>query len=260
MEKVTRAQALYQQQQRLSTIIDQRSALIQKIGTGKVEVGSSWEATLRVGRVRRDVGFSIAKKQVVLQELSNQIGGYERAQGYQEEILLRQQQLGKIAELHAQGYLSKEILSQYQTEYEKLLAEPTTNVYLRRGLELLHEETTSTVTPTENDQATNSEQGKEEGKPPEFELPNGVVVTGKEAQVLILLDRATSDNVALRDELIGILMPNFLPEVARRKFSSHMGVIRKLIESSSGKSWQIIGKGLTADEFGYYIQKNEENT
>lgn len=262
MERVSPGQVLYQQRQCLSIFIEKRSALLERIGTGEVKVGSSWEATLKVGRTRRDVSMSVVKKQIALQDVNNQIAGYERAQGYQDEIVLRQRQLGQMAELQAQGYLREEVLRDYQARYEDLVAEPETNFYLRRGLELLQQEhatIVSTTTPIQRDQQSDTERLDSSNEIPQFNLPNGKIVIGKTAEILQSLQMTAKDSMVKLDELAQRMYPGVERTVARKRVKAQVSYAKHVLSREGEHALDVIGvTGLTTADFAYYLKRNGE--
>ncbi len=244
---------------RLTQILAERVSLIGRIGTGEVKVGSSWENTLKVGRVRSVVKASVNRKKEELNNLNQELDAYGQARGYLNELDLRQRQLAEMSEMVAQGNLSKDDLHIYQSEYEKLVSLPQKNPTLQSGIERLKAEeakekegNVTLVTPGM------SKVGAEKPEDTEgFELPNGKAYKGKTAKLLSLLSHTSEDKLVTIDGLSEALYPGIVSKEAERKTSALLSRIRKLL---IGTDWSIIcfydRKGKNRNEKGlYYLNK-----
>jgi hypothetical protein len=141
------------QRNRVSQIAQEREALIDRIGTGEIKVGSSWENTLRVGEVRGRVRSSAARLNEKLTSINTSISEYHNAQDYLKELQLRESQLSIMSEHVASGNLPEDILLAYQQEYTELLSRPESNIQLKNGLSKIQAENDSQKSKEAHDQS-----------------------------------------------------------------------------------------------------------
>lgn len=109
-----------EQRDRLAHIASQREALVDVIGTGQVRIGSSWENTLKVGRVRARVNVSVTRLRRELTHVNQDIIITEQTKYHLGQLTLRQLQLAQMSAMVSERNLSEDILRQYQQEYTAL--------------------------------------------------------------------------------------------------------------------------------------------
>lgn len=113
----------------LSILISQRESLVGRIGTGAVKEGSSWDNTLKVGRVRRKVKASAERFNG---ELDSMAQGF--AKQYVDLRSLREKQLADMKTMVEEKNLSVESARHFEKEFEELNLLPEKNEFLKRGL------------------------------------------------------------------------------------------------------------------------------
>lgn len=223
MEKGTSAQDLAQKREQLTHVIDQRRALIDKIGTGDVQLGSSWENTLRVGRVREKVFDSVQRHE----EQRRIITAQEELLRYQENLSLRREQLTEMRRLQQDGYLPDSVVDRYQQEYASLVMLPETSEPLRRGLDL---------------QGEPHEQESSSATVPEYALPNGRVVVGRSAEILSALNETTAENPLSIDAVVQQIYPGVDKRVAVKRLKAQLTYARNLLDRQGETSLEIISE------------------
>lgn len=266
---------LEQQRDRLAHVVSQREALVDRIGTGQVKIGSSWENTLRIGHVRAKVKASVARLGGELTQIDQEINITGQARDYLTQIEVRQKQLGEMSELVTEGNLPEEILKQYQQEYSTLVALPDTNPALKRAVERIREEEArrqrqagpeQPITPPTPVEAPPPQPGAIE--PDErrigsrrFQLPSGEVVGGKVGELLSLLSGAAKENLITSDQIMEALWPEVDFKTGRGRLSF---VIHKAREVLSGTGVEIegilppVGQRKRTDKGGYYLRREDE--
>lgn len=235
---------LAQKQAHLSQLLNQREALVPKIGTGEVQLGSSWETTLKVGRVRRDVNKSVERLRGEHARVTGELEGYGRARSYLSLVDLRGQQIAQMNEMAEEGVLPDDVVDKYRQEYQNLLSEQDTNNYLRRGIELVRQEE-SQVKP-------------QEAQPEEdFILPNGKSLFGKKADLMYILSYAEG-RAYNTDELAAMLYPGVDAKKAIGRLSVVLSELRSVLRGS-GLELETVSdtKSRTRGQKGRYILKQE---
>ncbi len=131
----------------LTRIIDQRKSLIDRIGTGSVKVGSSFENTLKVGKVRKAVTSSISTLTQRLNQVGTDIQNYQNALRYSEELELKKTQLDRIERMVAEGLLTKAETQPHQIEFQEFASLPQKDPGLRKALDRIAQEKEAVKTP-----------------------------------------------------------------------------------------------------------------
>ncbi len=131
---------LQQRREHLSHILDQRKSLIDRIGTGSVKVGSSFENTLKVGETRRAVRESIARIGDKIEQINAGLTSHTLAESYLENLEKRRDQLAQISEMVSDGVIPADVLRKHQIEFEELIALPATDSALKKVIDQLNQE------------------------------------------------------------------------------------------------------------------------
>jgi hypothetical protein len=125
----------------INNLVVQRESLKERIGIeGKVQVGSSEETTLRVGRVRNRVENSIQRLKNKTQTLLGEIEGYETAEDYLKQKKSLQRHLASTSEQVDRGETPKRSLSKLQNDYSSFTQRSERDPGLRKGIERRRQE------------------------------------------------------------------------------------------------------------------------
>lgn len=219
MSEQSPRQRLEERSQHLSHVLSQRQVLLDRIGTGGVKLGSSWEATIKIGKVRRHVRASLSLLQDALEEAQSELSAYSQADNFRNEVEKRRGQLAEIRALVEEGNLPSEMLSKYEAMYGQLLNQPATNEVLRRGLHYFEEQLPQISTAQKP--ATEQEIA--------FPLPNGETITGKAAEILRILSHRDGEPIS-SSEIANALWPGEQDEVIRARLSTAISKIRKKLQ------------------------------
>jgi hypothetical protein len=122
-EQESSLKSLQVKREQLEEIIESRTSLFEKIGTGRIQETSSPETAIKVGRVKSRVLASIERCQNTLANVSeqiNQIKLVENTQKYIELVALRKGQIKEIKDYVKKGLLKKETLQRFVKEFKDL--------------------------------------------------------------------------------------------------------------------------------------------
>lgn len=228
---------LHLESKRLSKIVSQRISLSKRIGFGEIKFGSGAEATRRVRQARQTVKTSLQRAReklgVVNQVLGHRADEYLFWTHYRRTRIERMQVDG--------GYSEPEKLLQQQ-EYEALLPLEK-NRHLQAGIRRLRVEDISLQ--------------EERKKKKTFELPGGIIVTGKKAELLTLLFQASEDTPVASDYLIHYVYFGIEEKKARERLGVLLSAVRKDV---AGQGLSIVntvrrtrgGKGV------YYLRREDK--
>jgi hypothetical protein len=125
----------------INHLVVQRASLKKRIGIeGEVQIGSSEETSLRVGRVRNRVEKSIQRLNNKTQILLGEIEGYDRAESYLEEKRARQRDLAYTSERVDRGEASRNSLNKLQYKYTSFVGMSESDPGLRKEIERRRQE------------------------------------------------------------------------------------------------------------------------
>lgn len=196
-QEIERIQQLEERREKLSNIIGQRESLAGRIGTGTVQVRSSFEATVKVGRLRETVRECVVRLSGRLEKIDQELElhAVDFAREHLEEVNLRRNQLAEISGLVLDGYLTEDDLRYHHQQFEELVLLPQRSTLLQKGIDKIKQR-----------EGAEKREGegliKEKIKEPFIEilpdgkvrLPNGQEVGGKIAELLILLNDTSDDS------------------------------------------------------------------
>lgn len=228
---------LNQESTRLARIAHERLSLLGRIGTGSVLLGSSFEATLKVGNARRSVRASLERAESRREELLQAIG--TRADEYVFQLNLKSSQLKQMEDMVASGDLPSDIVEQHRNEFEELSALPHNNEYLRRGIERLHDGGAF------NDWVHAHEN---------ITLPNGKMLSGRKAELLNIMLQTSEDMQVDATELAHRLFPDKTESVALKTLSVLLSDTRKELRDS-GMSIQNTVSKVKGGRGKYYLKR-----
>lgn len=231
---------LQEKRDRVYQISGQREALINRIGTGKVNALSSWENSLKVGRVRSKVKASVNRLRGELGQLDQELEDYGQARDYLGQISLRQIQLADMGKMVAEGNLPQDVLEVYKQRYQELFSLPERNPALQRGIELAKQEearrreveaAATLVKPEEQSMQVVVEPVSAVPAPVEIEkflLPPGIEIRGKAGQLLRLLKESSPTEPKTPDDLVRQLYREAQNmKVARHNLDALIAYVRK---------------------------------
>lgn len=228
---------LHRESERLARIAQQRAVLLESIGTGNVQLGSSFEATLKIGHARRSVRASLERAEKKREELSQAIG--TRADEYIFQVNLQDTQLKQMDEMVASGDLPFEVVEKHRREFEELRSLPQHNDYLRRGIEMLRDEFAFKDWLKVHENVT---------------IPNGKIVGGRKADLLNVLSQTSTTTHIDADDLAHRLFPDKNEAIAVRRLSVLLSDARKEL---AGSGWSIENIAGVRGEKGKYYLKRE---
>lgn len=286
-------QQIEQREDRVSQVLGEREALVDRIGTGVVKVGSSWENTLKVGRVRSKVRGSVNRLRGELGQLDQELNTYGQAREYLSQLSTRQTQLGEMSEMVAEGNLPQDVLQTYQQHYEELASLPERNPALQRGIERIRREEearkreqgieAAPATPTFGVPPRNepeevvvpprvevdpvvpvvpgrveSNEGKRGSE--RFRLPTGEEIGGKAGELLRLVAQGSPNLLMRSDDLARELYPGVDEKVARGRLKSVIADARKALAETA---FDLVSISKHSDrrrgkKGGYYLGQAEQ--
>ena len=252
-------QQLEARKDRLSHIIGQRESLVDRIGTGDVRVGSSFEVTLKIGEVRSEVKKSITRLHKRLDIANQELQGYEQAKNYLNELSLRQDQLAKMSELVAEGNLTEADLLLHQQQFEELVKLPETNPLLQRGIERIREEEEERKRK-ESEVTTKPVETVEE--PKTYTLSSGEVVGGKTGELLYYVSQGSENNLIRTDQLVEKTYPGVEYGVAAKRVRALLGWGKNRLRETREDLVSVSDPASRAHgvKGGYYIRQLEQTS
>jgi hypothetical protein len=263
-EKIIPIEQIEKERDHLSRCLIQRESFVKDIGTGEVKVGSSFESTLRVGRVKGLVRTSMNRIQGELDNLNQELDAYSQARSYLGQISLRQAQLSQIGQMVDEGNLTPDIYELHKAQLEELTASSQTNPILIRGLKRiqLEEEAKNEVSPVVPPTHETSEPLKESEESEKYRLPNGQKVGGKIAQLLYLLEKASSDNPLTSDQITQAIWPDVDDKSAKNRLNVSVSRLRANSEDTGLDIIIILdpSKRRKGQKASYYLKKEKPDT
>lgn len=242
-KEIEPVQQIEQRRDRVSQVLGEREALVDRIGTGKVKIGSSWENTLKVGRVRSKVKASITRMTGQLGKLDEELNAYGQARDYLSQLPIRRTQLAEMSEMVAEGNLPKDALQAYQQQYEELASLSDRNPALQRGIERIRRE----------------EEGKRGSE--KFRLSTGEKLGGKIGELLTIVSQASLDSPITSDRIAGALWPGVDWRVSSKRLGYVMFNARR---KAAQAGLDIVGvhpeKRGTGDKGSYYLRSSGPQT
>lgn len=168
------------------------------IRIGKVEIGSSFSATLEVGRTK-----SAAKKAIEglgnrLAQVNNELSVNDEARTYLNRVNQMEHGLAEMKVLMAEGNLPEEILKKHQQEFEELQKFPETNPFLQKAVERIRqEEAKRKEVSLKVEVGEEKVDEKKELEPGMFRLPDRKIVQVSETEQKFLSLIPLDKNVAI---------------------------------------------------------------
>lgn len=214
-----------QERDYLSQSIVKREAFIDCVGSGTVKIGSSFENTLKVGRIKGMAKASILRMQERRDDLDQEVIAYNQACDHLGEISLRQTQLSEINQMVTDGNLPLNIFQLHQQQLQELVSLSQTDPILIRGIKRIQLE----------EEARKKEQSKpleEVEESEKYRLPNGQEVSGKIAQLLHLLDGTSFDNILSSDQITQTIWPDVDNKSARNRLGIVISKFRKFFPNN----------------------------
>ncbi len=157
---------LGQRAERVSSVITQREALLERIGSGEITTASSWENAIKVGETRGHLKGSIERLKERSLTLNEEI-----VMGAQEFIALRhtrRAQLDQLKQLVTEENLSEQEILTWQREYEMINKMPEENAVLENAIERIDQSsatdlgvavTSEVASPTDSTENGSHEEG-----------------------------------------------------------------------------------------------------
>lgn len=225
---------LNKRSERLSKIIEERQELLGEIGTGSIALGSSFDNTIRIGRVRKRVASSVDRFSNEFLAVRSELQERRKteAKNFLAELKLSEAKLDQIRELAREGYVEKEYLEFHEEEFKELKKRPQREPWLMDAIRKLAEkkkEKTESKEKTMISQPpkTETRSGRFGPRPKLFDLKNGEKVAGKAGLLLkIVQEHSVGEILTFEEAVVAIYGRD--NEKSRGNLHALIGYVRRV--------------------------------
>jgi len=225
---------LFEEDARLSRIIDKRRNIYGLVGTGEVSPYNSADEALRIGKVKIGIIENIEERESERAEVSKRLDIYNSANDIIVELKDGKKKLDDMKGMVKEGHLSMGVFKHYEEKLHEL------EIDLRSD-------------DPEISKAVDDLIMEEESRKREFVLPDGNVTKGAGAQLLNIAAQGSSDKPIPLEVLLGSIYPGENRGSADRKFTNAKTRVKEMLQDTDLKLVYIHEKDREDGKTGYYL-------